>query len=1122
MSQPNSGSGFSIDGPNGHTPIQHDEQPSSRQNGRASADILADTAKADLSNGFEGRPIQPRPQQQVVNETQRIQEQQPIIKNQLQQNQPSNQQQSQQYQQTQQQQQPQQPQPQHQHLEQPERPPSVPVLLTHQPYHDNIVIDRVQFVPQGQPIPVHTAQFAPEYVIAAPDSLQYSQIHSGMYNPSQGQYVSRDAAFRDSGLYSQLATASGSYVQQSQQSPLPSQLAGGQPTTYYANKSLGPPPPPVAAGYVHFAPQIHYSQYPQTVMNAGPYNAQKSMYPPPQYTQQPPQQQQQPSSAQHSPNPQRFSQELSQYQSQPIIQPIAQNVSHTVAAPQQGLSERSSRGPKPIVPPRVNSKITYDTGHRKSASVDVPTTPKPKEGCENIAGEGQMTQDGGQDNQDRRYAVSTNQNSRTRQDGLYVKTNGESSREQALGSADDAENAGNADCGIYVSRSEHRKSVSVDVTSSFPKRNDTITFTFPGDGNAQQDTGPLPTRKPIATVNIMDSKPVETTLPPDFSMEQRRLDVNTAMRMSPMPVLPPVSAVPKGILVTGERKSVEWSSLSPNQRIMIPQENRRSDYFEDHRRSPMTVSVDGKRFEEIRRSPMTFVPIRDTNASDRINQKSPNNLANQNFEKTRAELAIWAEQRQRQEIESRIMENRGMFTTSPRSRGQSEERRPESSRSYVQLDKETRMSVPPSAFQPIISQNSIMEQRRHLRHVSADLTKHMELTRKEFDDAHLTGSVINLGPTSTTTTAPVMSQRASPNICYQYPALSEAKLDTKMTLNIATDFNETPPKPLDQVDHIIHSHRKSQHVSANLISAAKNHENNQNQTDQSGEKPDTHQMPNHQLLHNQHSIDFISEKLSQCERQQCDLQAKLQSLQSQNEILDRVAQFQYQHSDLQARMHSLQLQSQIAEKLSQKQSSEFSQTSSRPTSNEQEQTNKSILNQCINASRQLYQQSHLSTVNPQLQVSASYFATTDRVSPRLQFQQPPDDSDHESIQIPSISQMPLPNLAQFDRADILPPSSSCSSSRNSYVQRGGSGMPNDDGPCAVAASVNFTGTLKKVPPEKPPRTSLIVQSPDTEVNLMQIAMRALCVLSHGFLPVRVYARKLFHPCFSLRLQRCVI
>ncbi|XP_011499976.1 PREDICTED: uncharacterized protein LOC105363872 [Ceratosolen solmsi marchali] len=987
---------------------------------------MGEKTKADLSNGFESRGKQHRSQQiHATNETNQSRQQQ-----------------------------------QQQHIE--ERSDSVPVLLTHQPYHDNIVIDRVQFLPQGtaQTIPVHAAQFAPEYIIAATgESLQYSQIHGNMYNPSQGQYVSRDLNLRDSNLYTQnvaLAAAQGSYVQQVSQPQMSST------TGHYTNKGISLPPS-VTAGYVHFAPQIHYNQYPQTIVNTTPYNSQQNIYPQP-YNQQI----QQSSSAQHSPNPQRFSQELTQYQGQPIIQPIAQNIGHALVSCN---NERScSRGPKPMVPPRGNSKITHESGHRKSASIDGPTGQKAKVAENNVSDEQQAAQQdlqhqqlcAGLDNQDKRYLVAINQIPRTRQDGLYVDANGESSRDQSVGN-----DTGNTDCGLYVSRMEHRKSASVDVTNSFSRRNDTLTFAFPCDNNIQQDSMLLTTRKSIASVNIGDNKAIDVNAS-NFPAEQRRFDVSSGLRVSPMPVLPPLTVVPKGILISGDRKSMEWTNMSPNQRIGIPQENRRSDYLDEHRRSPMTN--DGKRFEEIRRSPMAFVPIRDTNTPDRINQKSPSNLTNQNFEKTRADLAMWKEQRQRQEIEGRIMQSREIFSTSPRSRNSSEERRTES-----------RLS----AFQPIanISQSSIMEQRRHLRHVSADLTKHMDLARKEFDEQQLTGSVINLGTTSTTTPVTnVVSQRSSPNVCYQYSALNDAKLDAKVALTIVTDFNDAPPKPYDNVDHIIHSHRKSQNLSATI---SKSQDNAQNHSEQANDKSEPQQSQCQQIMHNQQSIDLISEKLSQCERQQSDLQAKLQSLQNQNEILDKVTQFQYQQTDLQTRIHNLQLQNQIAEKLGQKHSSEFSQLSSH---SDQDETNKSILNQCINASRHLYQQSLLTTANSQLQ-SSGYFSS-ERVSPRLQYQQQvQDESDlSNSIQIPNISQMPLPSLSQFDRADLLPRGSL------SQLQRVQSSCDNNENiACsqmnmASLCTLNFTGTLKKIPPEKPPRTSLIVQSPDTESNRSQPAI----------------------------------
>ncbi|XP_058804065.1 uncharacterized protein LOC131671574 [Phymastichus coffea] len=862
-----------------------------------------------------------------------------------------------------------------------------------------------------------------------------------------------------------IAAPQGTYMQQPPQTQLPPQSTGQAPT-FYAKQGIGLQPT-VAAGYVHFGPQIHYSQYPQTVMNTGPYNPTKTIYPQ-QYSQQ---QTQQTPSAQHSPNPQRFSQEMSGYQGQPIIQPIAQNVAHPSAAVS---ADKPPRGPKPSVPPRVNSKITHESGHRKSISMDAQTGPKSKSDENQIA---QDTQQPNQDNPERRY-VSTNQVPRTRQDGLYVEANGDVSREQSVISSD----VEGSERGIYVSRPERRKSISADTSSSFQRRNDTITFTFPGESSTQAESMLSTNRKPHSNANISDVKPDINTS--NFIEQQRRLDMNASMRMSPMPILPTLGVAPKGILVTGERKSVEWSSLSPSQRIVVPQENRRSDYFDDHRRSPMMI--DGKRLDEVRRSPMTFVPIRDTNASDRICQKSPNNLPN-NFEKTRAELVMWAEQRQRQELESRMMQNREIYTTSPRSRAPSEERRPES-RSYGQIDKESRVPMTTSAFQPIanITQNSILEQRRHLRHVSADLTKHMEASRKEFDDQHITGSAVNLGTTGSLTSTTNVISRASP-ICYQYSAQSEAKLESKVPLTIVTDFNDIPSKPFEQVDHIIHSHRKSQNLSSS--NAEKNHDNSQSQPNAANDKIDSQDIHAQQMFHNKQSIDFIAEKLSQCERQQSDLQAKLHCLQSQNEILDKVSQFTYQPSDFQHRMQNLHLQSQIAEKLSQNKSSEFSTASSRDQNSDQEQTNKSILNQCINASRQLYGQPLLTTVS-QVQ-SAGYLTSDARISPRIQQQQQQaqEDSDFsDSIQIPNISQMPLPSLSQFDRADVL------SRTPFSQLQRMQQTNDNLDVPCSqpslasVGTSLNFTGTLKKVPPEKPPRTSLIVQSPDTESNRSQPAI----------------------------------
>lgn len=936
--------------------------------------------------------------------------------------------------------------------------------------------ERAQHVSQTstQTLPVQAQpQFAPDY-----DQSQYAQlrgqyeVRSQIYPQSQYSdrvgYVTRDVAYREPSVYGQsgatnpIFTGQGQYVTVQHGTQIPSQSASPQPP-YYSGVVVPQPP-----SYAQFGtqPQYPYSQYPQTVMNAVPYNQHAGIYPAQQYP-----------SQQQSPNPQRFSQEISQYQTQPIIQPIAQNVAHGIAIQ---TTERPCRGPKPMVPPRGNSKITtHDPGHRKSASVDVPAALQKATKYEPTSTAAQQDpihrSDGaiimpvasiGPDGTDRRYLTAINQNPRTRQDGLYVDANGgdQPAREKAMVDAIATE------CGLYVSRSEHRKSISVDVTTSFQRRNDTITFTFPGDTN--QDI--VPARK---TTSVVDAKRIETNQM--FPAEQRRLDVG--LRVSPMAF---DSRQENRKSMSTDRKP-EWGNVSPNQRNAIPgAENRRSDYFEEHRRSPM--NLEGKRTEDVRRSPMPFVPIRET-SSDRAGQKSPS-FVSQNFEKTRQELAIWAEQRQRQEHERSMMQAPAMFTTSPRSRNPSEERRDLRSIHPPDDRKDTRMSQ--SAFQPIpnISQSTIMEQRRHLRHVSADLTKHMELSRKDFDEQPITGSVVNLG--SVTGTA--SSQRASPNLCHQYPALSEAKLDAKTVLTVVTDFGETNiGKPIEQVDHIIHSHRKSHVAPSSLLTHSKSQtESLQNTLESQNEKTDSLQQQ--QQLQNQQSLDMISEKLSQFERQQSDLQAKLQCLQNQNQILDKVAQFQHQQSDLQARLQSLQNQSQLSDKCH-KMSSDFAQlpppiasgdahqAQASPLPNHQDQASDKA---CPTHNHQPVHGLHqtlLTTSYPQAggtllqpcQSSVCEKLTSSRVQH--------DASEPNSIQIPNMSQMPLPCLppSQFDRADASRTSFSqfhrlqCQIESHESASTTSAGLP---------AASSFTGTLKKIPPEKPPRTSLIVQSPEAEVR----------------------------------------
>ncbi|KYN06110.1 PREDICTED: uncharacterized protein LOC108783296 [Cyphomyrmex costatus] len=1030
-----------------------DSQQIPCQNGRA--EPLADIIKQDLSNGFENRTMDyerfTQERTRHTSLTGQVQDQQPqLISQQQQQQHPIAQ-----Y-----------PSGRRQSVGLPEdKHPSTGQLPPLQYDQDKDNVDRTQHVSQTstQTVPVQVQpQFAPDY-----DQSQYPQIRgqfevrSQIYPQTQYSdrvgFVTRDVTYRDPNLYGQsgtinpMFTGQGQYVTVQHGSQTPSQSTSPQPP-YYSGVVVPQPP----SGYAQFStqPQYSYSQYPQTVMNAVPYNPHSGIYPAQQY------------SGQQSPNLQRFSQEIGHYHTQPIIQPksVSQNVTHGIAIQ---TTERSCRGPKPVVPPRGNSKITtHDVGHRKSASVDVPALQKVKYESNPTAQQDSIHRsDGaiivtgvstGSEGSDRRYLTTINQNPRTRQDGLYVATNGDQpGREKLIDTIA-------TECDLYVSRSEHRKSVSVDVTTSFQGRNDTITFTFPSDGNQEIMSG----RK---TTTVVDAKRIDTNQM--FPAEQRRLDAS--LRVSPMAF---DTRQENRKSVETDRKS-EWGNVSPNQRNVIPPENRRSDYFEEHRRSPM--NLEGKRMEDIRRSPMPFVPIRETSI-DRTGQKSPS-FVSQNFEKTRQELAIWAEQRQRQEHEKNMIPG-PIFTTSPRSRNPSEERRDIRSIHLSDDRKESRISQ--SAFQPLpnINQNTIMEQRRHLRHVSADLTKHMELSRKDFDEQPVTGSVVNLGSVVSTAS----SQRASPNLCHQYPALSEAKLDTKTVLTVVTDFGEsTTSKPIDQIDHIIHSHRKNHNTSSNLLTHSKSQmESLQNTLENQSEKTDSlhvKQKQQQQQLQNQQSLDLISEKLSQFERQQSDLQAKLQCLQNQNQILDKVAQFQHQQSDLQVRFQSLQNQSQLNDK-THKIPNDFAQL---PLINDTDQVPINSLSnnqeQSSDKSCSTHQPIHglhqtlLTTYSQNTTLQACQSSVFEKLTSRVQH----DISDSNSIQIPNMSQMPLPCLPQFDRADV--PRTSFSQFHQLQCQ-----IESHESASTTNASLpasSFTGTLKKIPPEKPPRTSLIVQTPEVEVTL---------------------------------------
>lgn len=848
------------------------------------------------------------------------------------------------------------------------------------PYQDKPLpgTERVQYLPQGgtQTVPIHVQ---PQFVSDYPSTnSQYSQIRSQyemrsqIYPPQSqfsdiGGYVTRDVTFREGNLYGSTGSNpqssgfsnQGQYVT-IQQTPIPSQSTSPQPP-YYAGVVL--PPGQTYAQY-------SYSQYPQTVINSAPYNSHATIYSPQPFGQQ-------------SPNTQRFSQEMTQYQSQPIIQPISQNINHGISMPG---TERVCRGPKPMVPPRINSKITHESGLGKTVCSD-----SNKQNTSNsVAGLGTDTSHTNMDGTEKRYVTQIDHNPRTRQDGLYVDTNTNS-----IASKDKAELL-QPDSDIYVLRTEHDKLHPLNIGGTLKRRND-VTFSIANDKNQE-----IATERNVTSAT--DTKRLDGNQ--SFSNDQKLPDL--ALRTSPMVF----------DMRQDNRKTLNnfSSSVSPNQRLNKCQESRRSDYFEEQRRSPMIF--DGKRFDEVRRSPMPFVSSRDSSTDRSKHNSSP--FINQNFEKTRQELAMWAEQKQRQEFE-KIGTPGQLFITSPRSRNHSEERRLQS----TEERKEARLSQ--SAFQPIsnINQNTIMEQRRHLRHVSADLTKHVEFSKKEFDEQSLHGSVINLG-----SNIGPSSQRASPNICSQYPTTSEAKLNSKQSLTVITDFND---KPVEPSDHIIHSHRKSHNITPSLMTHSKSQSENI-----SHDANSLIEKTKEQQIQNQQCLDILSEKLTECERQQSDLQAKLQCLQNQNQILDKVAA--YQQNDLQARYKS---------QVSPKDNHQF--------------LNNSEPDKMISHCPQ--HQSLLTTVLPQ--------TSSEKLSPRLQVL---------GNGIPNISQLPLSVLPPVDRSEVT-------RSPFPHYHRSQFATDNLDNVMNVTAhtssvGLNFTGTLKKIPPEKPPRTSLIIHSPESEVRFL--------------------------------------
>lgn len=242
-------------------------------------------------------------------------------------------------------------------------------------------------------------------------------------------------------------------------SQIPPQSVSPQPP-YYAGIIMPSQTLPPAQGYTQFPARMQYpyGQIPKNVINPMPYNPQIGMYPGQQFR--PP----------VIANQQSFPPDLAQYQTQPIIQPISQNVIGSAERPSSG------RGPKPMVPPRGNSKITHDPGHRKSASSDTAAVK-----LENMMMKCEITnQPNATETQDettlttsaisnpavapeRVFATPLNQTPRTRQDGLYVDTStNQTTKNKTIDPT-------TSDCGIYVSCSEHRKSASVDVTTGFQR-----------------------------------------------------------------------------------------------------------------------------------------------------------------------------------------------------------------------------------------------------------------------------------------------------------------------------------------------------------------------------------------------------------------------------------------------------------------------------------------------------------------------------------------------------------------------------------------------------------------------------------------------------------------------------
>lgn len=736
-------------------------------------------------------------------------------------------------------------------------------------------------------------------------------------------------------------------------------------------------------------PQYSYNSCPDTVVSAyikeqtiiNPYNPLVDIY-----------------SIQNPAKHQRFIQDLTHYQMQHAAQSSTQNIQQSVAVTKT-TDKISRRGPKPLVPPRGSSKITYDAGNKTQITNNTPqhtavqtayqgpsTFPKKKNALTSSVS--QSTIDG-----ENKFITSLTQKPRTRQDGLLDDSRSNFPNENTEPIISNP---------VYVSKLENRK--SIDIATGIKKNNFTI------DTNSELIKFD---RKTSSAVNMKNA------LNPIFSSEVKH------------------------------NENINFLPLDCKESI-------RSDYMDEYK---ISMTLDGNRLEDIRKSPMLFVPNPDT-LLEQGSQKSPS-FQDQQFEKTRQELSAWAEQRQRQEIERGEQQNQ-FFITSSRSKNQVEERIDEKLVNQFNNRKDMRILPPNIHPVPDISQKVLLEQRRHLRHVSADLTKHIEFTNKEFNDHSISGSVSNLVPTTNV----VWVQKVNPTLYNQYPAHSETKIDTKSALTVLTDFGDAIEKPFHQVDHIIHSHRKSHVLSSNLSVYGKN------QTDKQvcleTETDCLHPIEQKQFQNQHQSLDYLSNKLKQCEIQQSDLHAKLQCLQNQNQFLDKVAQFQNRQSDVQLHGQYYLIKNKIPENYP----THLLATKIEGTSNTMDEESSTFL----------YQQQK-SLMNQNLLTSSSYTLTSssqppntyDRLSPRLQ-QRETDDSFASDI--PNIL---YPNQSQLDVNY---------SSRRSYNQLNRLQDPSNkltnlqySSVMMSPSNIHITGTLKKIPPEKPPRTSLIMQNSEIEVNI---------------------------------------